>query len=163
MDLLEEVNQQLGENGDVMEEDESRPFHSSPHQLSEPAATSSHIKFSPSPSKNTASPSRRHMVCSEMNYFVLYFSVYYTFNILIIQFLNYCVIDMDMLFQYFLLFCLTFKFSPKTPPHWAEDQKSLLQMLCQTVEALKVSQFNLFFSLLFVCIHRACQNKKQNF
>ncbi|MBN3309367.1 RBP2 ligase, partial [Amia calva] len=28
-------------------------------------------------------------------------------------------------------------FSPKTPPHWAEDQKSLLQMLCQQVEALK--------------------------
>ncbi|XP_062390632.1 ranBP2-like and GRIP domain-containing protein 3 isoform X2 [Sardina pilchardus] len=89
MDLLEEVNQQLGENGDVMDEDESRPFHSSPHQLSEPAAASSQIKFSPSPSKNISSPSRRTM------------------------------------------------FSPKTPPHWAEDQKSLLQMLCQTVEALK--------------------------
>ncbi|XP_016339596.1 E3 SUMO-protein ligase RanBP2-like isoform X2 [Sinocyclocheilus anshuiensis] len=28
-------------------------------------------------------------------------------------------------------------FSPKTPPHWVEDQKSLLQMLCQQVEALK--------------------------
>ncbi|XP_069053739.1 E3 SUMO-protein ligase RanBP2 isoform X2 [Lepisosteus oculatus] len=28
-------------------------------------------------------------------------------------------------------------FSPKTPPHWAEDQKSLLQILCQQVEALK--------------------------
>ncbi|XP_045064907.1 LOW QUALITY PROTEIN: E3 SUMO-protein ligase RanBP2-like [Coregonus clupeaformis] len=27
--------------------------------------------------------------------------------------------------------------SPKTPPHWAEDQKSLLQMLCQQVESLK--------------------------
>uniref|UniRef100_A0AAQ5YBI2 E3 SUMO-protein ligase RanBP2 n=1 Tax=Amphiprion ocellaris TaxID=80972 RepID=A0AAQ5YBI2_AMPOC len=27
--------------------------------------------------------------------------------------------------------------SPKTPPHWVEDQKSLLQMLCQQVEALK--------------------------
>ncbi|XP_016120925.1 RANBP2-like and GRIP domain-containing protein 5/6 [Sinocyclocheilus grahami] len=30
-------------------------------------------------------------------------------------------------------------FSPKTPPHWVEDQKSLLQILCQQVEALKVS------------------------
>ncbi|KAL2081705.1 hypothetical protein ACEWY4_023558 [Coilia grayii] len=89
LELLEEVNQQLGENGDVMDEEEGRPFHSSPHQLAEPAAASSHIKFSPSPSKNTSSPSRRHI------------------------------------------------FSPKTPPHWAEDQKSLLQMLCQTVEALK--------------------------
>ncbi|MGH0135003.1 UNVERIFIED_CONTAM: hypothetical protein FKN15_006378 [Acipenser sinensis] len=29
------------------------------------------------------------------------------------------------------------QFSPKTPPHWAEDQKFLLQMLCQQVEALK--------------------------
>uniref|UniRef100_A0A667ZKL8 RAN binding protein 2 n=1 Tax=Myripristis murdjan TaxID=586833 RepID=A0A667ZKL8_9TELE len=28
--------------------------------------------------------------------------------------------------------------SPKTPPHWVEDQKTLLQMLCQQVEALKV-------------------------
>uniref|UniRef100_A0A669CZQ8 E3 SUMO-protein ligase RanBP2 n=1 Tax=Oreochromis niloticus TaxID=8128 RepID=A0A669CZQ8_ORENI len=27
--------------------------------------------------------------------------------------------------------------SPKTQPHWVEDQKSLLQMLCQQVEALK--------------------------
>ncbi|XP_029700162.1 uncharacterized protein isoform X2 [Takifugu rubripes] len=27
--------------------------------------------------------------------------------------------------------------SPKTPPHWVEDQKSLVQMLCQQVEALK--------------------------
>nr|XP_033804754.1 E3 SUMO-protein ligase RanBP2-like isoform X4 [Geotrypetes seraphini] len=30
-----------------------------------------------------------------------------------------------------------YKFSPKTPPHWAEDQKSLLQILCHQVEALK--------------------------
>ncbi|KAL1268695.1 hypothetical protein QQF64_034058 [Cirrhinus molitorella] len=27
-------------------------------------------------------------------------------------------------------------FSPKTPPHWVEDQKSMLQMLCQQVEVL---------------------------
>nr|XP_029488358.1 RANBP2-like and GRIP domain-containing protein 5/6 [Oncorhynchus nerka] len=32
---------------------------------------------------------------------------------------------------------LRFQISPKTPPHWAEDQKSLLQMLCQQVESLK--------------------------
>ncbi|KYO41367.1 E3 SUMO-protein ligase RanBP2 [Alligator mississippiensis] len=31
----------------------------------------------------------------------------------------------------------SYKFSPKTPPRWAEDQKSLLQMICQQVEALK--------------------------
>uniref|UniRef100_A0A674I3N3 RAN binding protein 2 n=1 Tax=Terrapene triunguis TaxID=2587831 RepID=A0A674I3N3_9SAUR len=31
----------------------------------------------------------------------------------------------------------SYKFSPKTPPRWAEDQKSLLQMICQQVEAIK--------------------------
>ncbi|NXA53308.1 RBP2 ligase, partial [Nothocercus julius] len=31
----------------------------------------------------------------------------------------------------------SYKFSPKTPPRWAEDQKSILQMICQQVEALK--------------------------
>uniref|UniRef100_A0A8C5X586 E3 SUMO-protein ligase RanBP2 n=1 Tax=Malurus cyaneus samueli TaxID=2593467 RepID=A0A8C5X586_9PASS len=31
----------------------------------------------------------------------------------------------------------TYKFSPKTPPQWAEDHKSILQMICQQVEALK--------------------------
>ncbi|OCT92436.1 hypothetical protein XELAEV_18015491mg [Xenopus laevis] len=29
------------------------------------------------------------------------------------------------------------RFSPKTPPRWAEDQKSLIEVLCNTVEALK--------------------------
>ncbi|KAE8625397.1 hypothetical protein XENTR_v10006259 [Xenopus tropicalis] len=29
------------------------------------------------------------------------------------------------------------RFSPKTPPRWAEDQKSLLEVLCNKVEALK--------------------------
>ncbi|XP_027530807.1 E3 SUMO-protein ligase RanBP2-like isoform X2 [Neopelma chrysocephalum] len=31
----------------------------------------------------------------------------------------------------------SYKFSPKTPPQWAEDHKSILQMICQQVEALK--------------------------
>uniref|UniRef100_A0A8C0GP10 E3 SUMO-protein ligase RanBP2 n=1 Tax=Chelonoidis abingdonii TaxID=106734 RepID=A0A8C0GP10_CHEAB len=31
----------------------------------------------------------------------------------------------------------SYKFSPKTPPRWAEDQKSLLQLICQQVEAIK--------------------------
>ncbi|NXU14410.1 RBP2 ligase, partial [Pardalotus punctatus] len=31
----------------------------------------------------------------------------------------------------------TYKLSPKTPPQWAEDHKSILQMICQQVEALK--------------------------
>nr|XP_009513692.1 PREDICTED: E3 SUMO-protein ligase RanBP2 [Phalacrocorax carbo] len=38
-------------------------------------------------------------------------------------------------------FCLSptksYKFSPKTPPQWAEDHRTILQMICQQVEALK--------------------------
>uniref|UniRef100_G3NUQ9 RAN binding protein 2 n=1 Tax=Gasterosteus aculeatus aculeatus TaxID=481459 RepID=G3NUQ9_GASAC len=89
MDLLNDVNQQLGESGEAMDEEEEHgegqrgPAYSS-------LATGSHIKFStPSPNKSLISPSKRHLI------------------------------------------------SPKTPPHWVEDQKSLLQMLCQQVEALK--------------------------
>uniref|UniRef100_A0A4W5L626 E3 SUMO-protein ligase RanBP2 n=1 Tax=Hucho hucho TaxID=62062 RepID=A0A4W5L626_9TELE len=86
MDLLNDVNQQLGEIGEAMDE-EGRPVHFSP-QFTESAASVSHIKFTPltpSPSKSFVPPSKRHL----------------------------------------------------TPPHWAEHQKSLLQMLCQQVEALK--------------------------
>eukprot|EP00063_Salmo_salar_P054570 XP_014029405.1 PREDICTED: E3 SUMO-protein ligase RanBP2-like isoform X4 [Salmo salar] len=86
MDLLNDVNQQLGEVGEAMDE-EGRPVHFSP-QFTDPAASVSQIKFAPltpSPSKSFVPPSKRHM----------------------------------------------------TPPHWAEHQKSLLQMLCQQVEALK--------------------------
>uniref|UniRef100_A0A3B5KZZ9 E3 SUMO-protein ligase RanBP2 n=1 Tax=Xiphophorus couchianus TaxID=32473 RepID=A0A3B5KZZ9_9TELE len=97
VDLLNDVNQQLGETQEDMEEEEEQeinlrrgPTHSSPARLTETSATISHIKFaSPSPSKSIVSPSKRLI-------------------------------------------------SPKTPPHWIEDQKSLLQMLCQQVEALKV-------------------------
>ncbi|XP_009876789.1 PREDICTED: E3 SUMO-protein ligase RanBP2 [Apaloderma vittatum] len=31
----------------------------------------------------------------------------------------------------------SYKFSPKTPPQWAEDHRSILQMICQQMEALK--------------------------
>ncbi|XP_070831373.1 E3 SUMO-protein ligase RanBP2 isoform X2 [Chaetodon trifascialis] len=97
VDLLNDVNQQLGESGEAMDEEEEKeeeggkgPAHSSPAHPTETSATISHIKFStPSPNKSIASPSKRHML------------------------------------------------SPKTPPHWVEDQKNLLQMLCQQVEALK--------------------------
>uniref|UniRef100_A0AAY4DZA1 Uncharacterized protein n=1 Tax=Denticeps clupeoides TaxID=299321 RepID=A0AAY4DZA1_9TELE len=63
MDLLSDVNQQLGENREEMadSENEGHLLHSSPHQLLEPAAASSHIKFSPSPTKTISSPSRRPM------------------------------------------------------------------------------------------------------
>ncbi|XP_072301227.1 E3 SUMO-protein ligase RanBP2 isoform X2 [Eucyclogobius newberryi] len=96
MDLLNDVNQQLGDIGEDMDEEEEKeperrgPVHSSPARGNEVSATISHIKFStPSPNKSIVSPSKRHLI------------------------------------------------SPKTPPHWVEDQKSLLQMLCQQVEALK--------------------------
>ncbi|KAM3862244.1 E3 SUMO-protein ligase RanBP2 [Diretmus argenteus] len=94
MDLLNEVNQQLGESGETMDEEEEEgrggPAHSSPARPTETTAAISHIKFStPSPNKSIISPSKRHLI------------------------------------------------SPKTPPHWVEDQKTLLQMLCQQVEALK--------------------------
>ncbi|XP_044071862.1 E3 SUMO-protein ligase RanBP2 isoform X2 [Siniperca chuatsi] len=95
VDLLNDVNQQLGDSGEAMDEEEEEegqrgPAHSSPAHPTETSATISHIKFStPSPNKSIVSPSKRHLI------------------------------------------------SPKTPPHWVEDQKSLLQMLCQQVEALK--------------------------
>ncbi|XP_048048453.1 E3 SUMO-protein ligase RanBP2-like isoform X2 [Megalobrama amblycephala] len=85
MDLLNEVNQQLVDDGEWDEDQVDYPLTSSPGQPTEP-----HVKFStPSPSKSVTSPSKRSV------------------------------------------------FSPKTPPHWAEDHKSLLQMLCQQVESLK--------------------------
>ncbi|XP_026803097.3 RANBP2-like and GRIP domain-containing protein 5/6 isoform X2 [Pangasianodon hypophthalmus] len=88
MDLLNDVNQQLGESGEAVDGvHEGHPMTSSPRSLTEPAVAASH-KFS-SPAKSVLSPSKRSV------------------------------------------------FSPKTPPHWVEDQKSLLQMLCQQVEALK--------------------------
>ncbi|XP_028289444.1 ranBP2-like and GRIP domain-containing protein 3 isoform X2 [Parambassis ranga] len=94
VDLLNDVNQQLGDSGEAMDEEDEKeegrkgPAHSSPAHPTETSATISHIKFSPSPNKSFISPSKRLI-------------------------------------------------SPKTPPHWVEDQKSLLQMLCQQVEALK--------------------------
>uniref|UniRef100_A0A8C6S993 Uncharacterized protein n=1 Tax=Neogobius melanostomus TaxID=47308 RepID=A0A8C6S993_9GOBI len=85
MDLLNDVNQQLGDSSI-----RRGPTHSSPAQGTETSATISHIKFTtPSPNKSAVSPSKRHLI------------------------------------------------TPKTPPHWVEDQKNLLQMLCQQVEALK--------------------------
>lgn len=63
MDLLNDVNQQLGEIGEAMDE-EGRPVHFSP-QFTEPAASVAHIKFAPltpSPSKSFVPSSKRHMV-----------------------------------------------------------------------------------------------------
>ncbi|XP_040518436.1 E3 SUMO-protein ligase RanBP2 isoform X3 [Gallus gallus] len=50
----------------------------------------------------------------------------------------------------------TYKFSPKTLPQWAEDHKSLLQMLCQQVEALKneMQEMKLNSSSVSVSSHR---------
>lgn len=72
MDLLNDVNQQLGESGEAMDEEEEKedegrrgPAHSSPAHPTETSATISHIKFStPSPNKSIVSPSKRHLVGS---------------------------------------------------------------------------------------------------
>ncbi|XP_061923454.1 E3 SUMO-protein ligase RanBP2 isoform X2 [Entelurus aequoreus] len=94
VDLLNDVNQQLADNGGDEDEEKNGGHgglpHSSPARPTDTRGTISHITFStPSPNKSIVSPSKRHLI------------------------------------------------SPKTPPHWVEDQKSLLQMLCQQVEALK--------------------------
>ncbi|XP_028991792.1 ranBP2-like and GRIP domain-containing protein 3 isoform X2 [Betta splendens] len=64
VDLLNDVNQQLGESGDAMDEDEEEsrrgPAHSSPAHPTETSATISHLKFSSiSPNKSIVSPSKR--------------------------------------------------------------------------------------------------------
>uniref|UniRef100_A0A2I3GEG3 RAN binding protein 2 n=1 Tax=Nomascus leucogenys TaxID=61853 RepID=A0A2I3GEG3_NOMLE len=43
----------------------------------------------------------------------------------------------------------SYKYSPKTPPRWAEDQNSLLKMICQQVEAIKVSHL-ISLAVLFI-------------
>lgn len=70
VDLLNDVNQQLGDSGEAMDEEDEKelearlgPTHSSPAHPSEISASISHIKFStPSPNKSTISPSKRHLV-----------------------------------------------------------------------------------------------------
>ncbi|KAL7866306.1 hypothetical protein SRHO_G00115530 [Serrasalmus rhombeus] len=90
MDLLNDVNQQLGESGEALDGvDGGLPMTSSPRSLADPAVAASHKLSMSSPAKSVLSPSKRPV------------------------------------------------FSPKTPPHWVEDQKSLLKMLCEQVEALK--------------------------
>ena len=71
VDLLNDVNQQLGESGEAMDEEEEKegevrlgPTHSSPAHPTDTSANISHIKFStPSPNKSI-SPSKRHLVGS---------------------------------------------------------------------------------------------------
>ncbi len=72
VDLLNDVNQQLGDSGEAMEDEEEKeedsrrgPTHSSPAHPLETSTTASHMKFStPSPNKSIVSPSKRHMVGS---------------------------------------------------------------------------------------------------
>ena len=70
VDLLNDVNQQLGDSAEAMDEEEEPeperrgPTHSSPAHATETSATISHIKFTtPSPNKSSVSPSKRHLVC----------------------------------------------------------------------------------------------------
>lgn len=83
VDLLNDVNQQLGDSGDAMDEEEEkedcrrRLAHSSPAHPTETAATISHIKFStPSPNKSLVSPSKRLVCCQD------YLGLLYVFEIL---------------------------------------------------------------------------------
>lgn len=111
MDLLNEVNQQLADDGERDEDQVDYPLTSSPGQPTEP-----HVKFStPSPSKSVTSPSKRSVVCHGAG-------------------VSACCLQSVTVPDC----CFLLQFSPKTPPHWAEDHKSLLQMLCQQVESLKV-------------------------
>lgn len=132
VDLLNVVNQQLVESGgtiDVDQDDHDRkgPAHSSPAHPAETSTTVSHLKFStPSPNKSIVSPSKRHLVCVCQCFFVC-LSVFYSSKTLRWEIRTYI----------FIFLCIFLQISPKTP-HWVEDQKSLLQMLCQQVEALKV-------------------------
>ncbi|XP_058885011.1 E3 SUMO-protein ligase RanBP2-like isoform X2 [Acipenser ruthenus] len=91
-ELMDDVNQQLGESGEAMdmeEEEEVNNTNTSPCHIADPISRTKVTFSTPVATKNIPSPSKSH------------------------------------------------KFSPKTPPHWAGDQKFLLQMLCQQVEALK--------------------------
>lgn len=133
-DLLNEVNQQLADDGERDEDQVDYPLTSSPGQPTEP-----HVKFS------TPSPSKRSMVCQSTDGSTC------------------CLQSITVPDRCFLL-----QFSPKTPPFWAEDHKSLLQMLCQQVESLKVSRrsttwngishflFRLFWSLIYGFVMEAC-------
>lgn len=92
VDLLNDVNQQLGENGEEMDEEEEKekekelgrkgPTHSSPANPTETSGIS-HVKFStPSPNKSILSPSKR-LVGSTLSYigtniFTLFY-IYITF------------------------------------------------------------------------------------
>uniref|UniRef100_A0A4W4H9Q6 RanBD1 domain-containing protein n=1 Tax=Electrophorus electricus TaxID=8005 RepID=A0A4W4H9Q6_ELEEL len=90
IDLLNDVNQQLGENREAMDQtDGGLAITSSPRLLTEADVALPHKFSMSSPAKSVLSPSKRPV------------------------------------------------FSPKMAPHWAEDQKSILQVLCQKVEALK--------------------------
>lgn len=70
LDFLNDVNQQLEENGgtideDQVDEDQKGPTHSSPAHPTETSTAVSHLKFStPSPNKSIVSPSKRHLVRS---------------------------------------------------------------------------------------------------
>ena len=131
MDLLNEVNQQLSEDDEQDEDQVDYPLTSSPGQPTEP-----HVKFStPSPSKSATSSSKRSMVCHGTDASAEALLAVYRALLL--------TIDPD--------YCFLLQFSPKTTPQWAEDQKSLLQMLCQQVKSLKVSRTSTASSRISLC------------
>lgn len=63
MDLLNDVNQQLGESGDDVDVvHEGLPMTSSPRSLTDPAGAASHKFSMSSPAKSVRSPSKRSVV-----------------------------------------------------------------------------------------------------
>lgn len=92
VDLLNDVNQQLGENGEEMDEEEEKekekelgrkgPTHSSPANPTETSGIS-HVKFStPSPNKSILSPSKR-LVGSTLSYIgtnILYYFIFISYS-----------------------------------------------------------------------------------
>lgn len=63
MDLLNDVNQQLGESGEGLDRvDEGFPVTSSPRSLQDPAVAASHKFSMSSPAKSVLSPSKRPVV-----------------------------------------------------------------------------------------------------
>ena len=80
MDLLNDVNQQLGESGEAVHRLDGLPMTSSPRSLTDPAVAASHKLSMSSPVKSVLSPSKRPVVCLSL----ICFSLYVDFRVLVV-------------------------------------------------------------------------------
>lgn len=93
----------------------------------------SEIKHStPSPTKYSLSPNKSYKVSEKQ--------------------VNYPLQNVSLLNVLSTVLLFFFQYSPRTPPRWAEDQNSLLKMICQQVEAIKVYHLVSLNSALFKII-----------